>query len=159
MLVLYYIVDFVDFMPLHTANRITFNEYHSLHSSCRLMRLRHLITNRLYTHWSPLRRLGNWCHSYNVISIMTHLAFARYSVKEDYDDGAGISLSFSCSTTGSAGVCSVVAAAGLSVSPFDSCSADEVLRCECGARGLSRIGEVLLAMIPLVEVERVGWPA
>ena len=122
------------------------------------MRLRHLITNRLCIHWSPLRRLGDGVILTIVIFIITHLAFARYSVKEDYDDGAGISLSFSCSTTGSTGVCSVVAA-GLSVSPFDSCSADEVLRCECGARGLSRIGEVLLAMMPLVEVDREGWPA
>ena len=123
------------------------------------MRLRHLITSGLFTQWSPLRRLGDWCHSYNC-----YIHHNRYSVKEDYDDAAEISLSFSCSTTDSTtgseseDVCSVVAV-GWSVSPFGSRSADEVLRCECGARGLSRIGEVLLAMIPLVEVERVGWPA
>lgn len=117
------------------------------------MRLRHWITSRLYTDWSPLRHLGVILTI--AISIITHKAFARYSVKEDYDDAAETSLSFSCSTTGSEDGCSVVAA-GLSVSPFDSRSADEVLRCEYGARGLSRIGEVLLAMMPLVEVARAG---
>jgi len=46
-------------------NNFPIQRYDSLHSSCKLARLRHLIISRSYTHWSRLGHLSDWCNSYN----------------------------------------------------------------------------------------------
>lgn len=141
-------------MQRESHNNLSIQGYGPLCSSYRLARLRHLIIRRSYTHGS---RLDYLCVGI-ILTIANPSDLCPVLSKEIYDDAAETSSS-STSTTGSEDVCSSAVATGLSVSPFDSRSADEVLRCECGASGLSRMGEVLLAIIPLVEVARAGWPA